>query len=404
MPVRRGNTLFEAVPALGAVSAQGAGRAKLMPVGFEHAGFELGEGVNRLGRDPGQNHHVILSSHVSRSHCELLVSGTAVWVRDLNSHNGTFVNGERITEKELRPGDRLGLSRRVTMVLVMDAELQRPIEVEMSGEAGGPGQSRPPPARDQLPAEASPPPPPPRPLPARELDPQAGPLRAEPTGGDPVPAAAASEPAVAFSVPGAAFLAPVEPPAAAAGKGPPPDADVAAAVRRDQSSSVEGDSREPDPGVVVRELELQRNALAILYQVTLRCLMADDEREAEELIANVLQRLIRLDMGFVLYRTRSGWRVSICPASRDRPSDEVVRACFALAAQQRAAVEVHEAARLEPLGFSGPGSLLLVPLMLNGEVNGAIAVFGRDAGPYSAWLVDMVVQIAAVAAAALRTR
>jgi hypothetical protein len=400
MPVRKGNTLFEAVPALGTVSAHGAGRAKLMPVGFEHAGFELGEGVNRLGRDPGQNHHVILSSHVSRSHCELLVSGNAVWVRDLNSHNGTYVNGERITEKELKPGDKLGLSRRVTMVLVMDAELQKPIEVEMSGEAGGPGHSRPPTARDSASVEAAPPP---APRPAREPVSPGGPLQAEATGGEPLPLVIEPEQAVASAVPGAAFMAPVGPHAPASAQGLP-QAVAAAAVYGDQPSSVEVDSQEPDQTAVARELELQRNALAILYQISLRCLMAEDEREAEKLIANVLQRLIRLDMGFVLYRTSGGWRVSICPASRARPSDEVVRACFALASQHRGAVRVQEAARLEALGFSGPGSLLVAPLMLNGEVNGAIAVFGADPGPYSAWLVDMVVQIAAIAAAALRTR
>jgi len=34
--------------------------------------------------------------HVSRKHCELTACAVGVWVRDLNSHNGTFVNNERL--------------------------------------------------------------------------------------------------------------------------------------------------------------------------------------------------------------------------------------------------------------------------------------------------------------------
>jgi pSer/pThr/pTyr-binding forkhead associated (FHA) protein len=44
---------------------------------------------------------------VSRQHCELLVADDSVKVKDLNSSNGTFVNGKRVTEVELNPGDRL---------------------------------------------------------------------------------------------------------------------------------------------------------------------------------------------------------------------------------------------------------------------------------------------------------
>lgn len=46
---------------------------------------------------------------VSRHHCQLVVSGEAVRVKDLGSSNGTFRNFERITEAELHAGDVLGL-------------------------------------------------------------------------------------------------------------------------------------------------------------------------------------------------------------------------------------------------------------------------------------------------------
>ena len=46
---------------------------------------------------------------VSSHHCELLLKGSDVIVRDLNSTNGTYINGEKISEKVLKPGQILRL-------------------------------------------------------------------------------------------------------------------------------------------------------------------------------------------------------------------------------------------------------------------------------------------------------
>ena len=43
----------------------------------------------------------------SRRHAEILGTGKGFRLRDLGSTNGTFVNGERVEEVELRPGDRI---------------------------------------------------------------------------------------------------------------------------------------------------------------------------------------------------------------------------------------------------------------------------------------------------------
>lgn len=40
-----------------------------------------------------------LSEEVSRRHCAITVGPTEVWVEDLGSRNGTFVNGSKITER-----------------------------------------------------------------------------------------------------------------------------------------------------------------------------------------------------------------------------------------------------------------------------------------------------------------
>jgi hypothetical protein len=44
---------------------------------------------------------------VSSHHAEILLRGTEILVRDLNSTNGTFVNGEKISETVLQPGQVL---------------------------------------------------------------------------------------------------------------------------------------------------------------------------------------------------------------------------------------------------------------------------------------------------------
>lgn len=48
------------------------------------------------------------SSLISRHHCALRTEGETVFVEDLGSQNGTFLNGERIVgERELKDGDTL---------------------------------------------------------------------------------------------------------------------------------------------------------------------------------------------------------------------------------------------------------------------------------------------------------
>lgn len=44
---------------------------------------------------------------VSRRHCEIFERDGALIVRDLGSRHGTQVNGQRVTETSLGPGDRL---------------------------------------------------------------------------------------------------------------------------------------------------------------------------------------------------------------------------------------------------------------------------------------------------------
>jgi pSer/pThr/pTyr-binding forkhead associated (FHA) protein len=54
---------------------------------------------------------VVDAALVSRLHCRLTAGASELEVVDLESTNGTFVNGERATRATLKTGDRLGVGR-----------------------------------------------------------------------------------------------------------------------------------------------------------------------------------------------------------------------------------------------------------------------------------------------------
>lgn len=53
----------------------------------------------------------IADPSVSSHHCEALLHGGDIVIKDLNSTNGTFINGEKISESVLKPGQTLRLGQ-----------------------------------------------------------------------------------------------------------------------------------------------------------------------------------------------------------------------------------------------------------------------------------------------------
>jgi predicted component of type VI protein secretion system len=53
----------------------------------------------------------IAEPSVSSHHCEVLLRGKDVVVKDLNSTNGTFIDGDQISEAALKPGQVLRLGQ-----------------------------------------------------------------------------------------------------------------------------------------------------------------------------------------------------------------------------------------------------------------------------------------------------
>jgi hypothetical protein len=78
----------------------------------------LKPGANTLGRSPACDAHVEHDS-VSSTHCQIIVNGESVSVKDLGSTNGTFLNRAPIQEAVLAPGQRLQLGG-VEMELITD--------------------------------------------------------------------------------------------------------------------------------------------------------------------------------------------------------------------------------------------------------------------------------------------
>jgi adenylate cyclase len=74
---------------------------------------------------------VLRFGNVSGQHCELILDRGWWFVKDLNSQNGTRVNGLRVAKKRLDPGDRLTISR-------------HDYEVRYSPSENGGDESRPP--------------------------------------------------------------------------------------------------------------------------------------------------------------------------------------------------------------------------------------------------------------------
>jgi len=84
--------------------------------------FEITAEFLKLGR-ASSNDIVIPDPCISSKHCVFETKKDGVWIRDLNSANGTFVNGQQVTECLLRCGDVI---RCGTSILKFEITIKRP--------------------------------------------------------------------------------------------------------------------------------------------------------------------------------------------------------------------------------------------------------------------------------------
>ena len=111
--------------------------------------FELIAERTTVGRVE-DNTFQIADGSVSSHHAEIILRGTDILIRDLNSTNGSFINGEKITETILKPGQILKFG-----------------QVEIKIDDGQPVTAPPPAAPAPAPSAGAPAPAPAAPAPAK---------------------------------------------------------------------------------------------------------------------------------------------------------------------------------------------------------------------------------------------
>src|SRR3982750_1778440 len=72
--------------------------------GGERRSFSITRDVTVIGRREDCDFRIPLGD-ISRKHCRLIKEDNALKIEDLGSSNGSYVNGKRIHEAELQPGD-----------------------------------------------------------------------------------------------------------------------------------------------------------------------------------------------------------------------------------------------------------------------------------------------------------
>ena len=84
--------------------------AKLIvnPTSSARREIALARSLISIGRDPS-NDVVLPDAMVSRRHAVIEYRGSQYFLRDCNSYNGSLVNGDRVSERNLRDGDLVAI-------------------------------------------------------------------------------------------------------------------------------------------------------------------------------------------------------------------------------------------------------------------------------------------------------
>jgi HD-GYP domain-containing protein (c-di-GMP phosphodiesterase class II)/pSer/pThr/pTyr-binding forkhead associated (FHA) protein len=97
--------------------------------------YPVGDEVITLGRDASSTIQV-LDKGASRNHSEIYKVGGLSFIRDLKSRNATYLNGEKIDEELLRPGDKVQIGSTVLEYESDGEDSKESPEIDLS--SGGP--------------------------------------------------------------------------------------------------------------------------------------------------------------------------------------------------------------------------------------------------------------------------
>lgn len=94
----------------------------LLKKNSSHKLFPLPSSVTTIGRRHSCDLCIPLTS-VSKKHCQLNHDGGVLKIRDLDSRNGTYLNGKRINEAVIQAGDSIKIGP-LTFMLQIDGQPQ----------------------------------------------------------------------------------------------------------------------------------------------------------------------------------------------------------------------------------------------------------------------------------------
>ena len=104
----------------------------------ERRSFSMARDMTVIGRREDCDLRIPLGE-VSRKHCRILRDGDSLKLEDLGSSNGTFLNGQRVQEALLTPGDTIQVGP-VVFVLQVDGQPSddelRPVTMASDAAAG----------------------------------------------------------------------------------------------------------------------------------------------------------------------------------------------------------------------------------------------------------------------------
>ena len=78
----------------------------ILSQGFTGQTHELKAETTTIGRTD-DNTFTIPENSISSRHCEIIQRGSEYYVKDLDSTNGTFINGQKVGSSPIKPGQVL---------------------------------------------------------------------------------------------------------------------------------------------------------------------------------------------------------------------------------------------------------------------------------------------------------
>jgi len=130
------DTTNVADPAAPPSKKRGDERAYIIVLAGQNVGEMYKVSVDQitLGRGGGADVRLV-DEGISRFHCRIVVDDDVLYVEDLKSRNGTFLNGERINRRKLEDGDKIQLGRTTVLKFSFHDQLEESFQRRMFDSA-----------------------------------------------------------------------------------------------------------------------------------------------------------------------------------------------------------------------------------------------------------------------------